>query len=58
MRAALLLPGGAPFRFGQALLDEADLHEMDQADHYGDTGKMETPAPEPRRSPLDRLLRR
>lgn len=42
----------------QALLDEADLLEMDQADYYGDAGTTETPAPEPRRSLLDRLRRR
>lgn len=42
----------------QAILDEADLHEMDQADYYGDTATSEPPAIEPRRSLLDRLLSR
>lgn len=42
----------------QALLDEADLPEMDQADYYGGAATTETPAPEPRRSLLDRLFRR
>ncbi len=41
----------------QALLDEADLHETDQADYY-DAGTTPTPPAEPRRSLLDRLLRR
>ncbi|HEY7942202.1 MAG TPA: hypothetical protein VID25_09660 [Candidatus Limnocylindrales bacterium] len=42
----------------QAILDEADLHEMDQADYYGDAATTGLPAVEPRRSLLDRLLRR
>lgn len=47
----------------QAVLDEADLHEMEQADYYGDAATTEAatteaPAIEPRRSLLDRVLRR
>jgi hypothetical protein len=43
----------------QAVLDEADLHEMDQAEYYGDAGAAtDVSATRPRRSLLDRLLRR
>ena len=42
----------------QAALDEADLHEMERAEYYDDAATPATPASKPRRSLLDRLLRR
>ena len=47
----------------RAALDEADLHEMEQAAYYSDAGPSEPSTIEPptikaRRSLLDRLLRR
>ena len=42
----------------QAVLDEADLHEMERAEYYDDAAPTEPPAPEPGRSLVDRLLRR
>lgn len=41
----------------QAVLDEADLHDMERAE-YDEPATTEMPAPQPRRSLLDRLLRR
>ena len=43
----------------QAALDEADLHEVERAEYYGETSVVTEPVVPPRRrSLLDRLLHR
>jgi hypothetical protein len=41
-----------------AALDETELHELERAEYYGDKPAASAAVNEPRRSLLDRLLRR
>ena len=41
-----------------AALDQADLQELERAEYYPDEAAQANPAPAPRPSLLDRLLRR